>query len=70
MKPGEAVEVYTVWAAQSPRAALKHWFKGYRFVRVEGVTSIVQHTEGVFEGCDVRYPSQDVRSASPGTTEW
>ena len=63
MKPGDKVEVNQVWAGGS-LIPLKSWFKGYKFVRTEGVNAIVEHTEGVYKGVWVRYPLVSVRACS------
>jgi hypothetical protein len=63
MKPGDKVEVNQVWAGGS-LIPLRSWFKGYEFVRTEGVNAIVKHTEGMYKGIDVRYPVVDVRACA------
>jgi hypothetical protein len=65
MEFGTPVEVNQVWAgcAQGHGNPLRHWFKGYTFVRQEGRTALVRHTSGVFAGCEVRFPVNDVRAA-------
>lgn len=74
MNPGDSVQVRTVWAASGHgREPVRAWFEGYRFVRAEphrgppftgfdgGLTAIVAHVGGVFDGLEVRYPIADVR---------
>ena len=66
MIAGDAVQVLVVWAhATRPR-----WFGGYRFVRREGATCIVEHTRGVFAGVQSRWPAIDVRPGIANRVEY
>lgn len=62
MQKGQAVEVNKVWAGGT-LIPLRSWFKGYEFVSTDGVTTVVKHTEGLYEGINVNYPARDVRPA-------
>lgn len=61
LQPGAKVEVEKVWAA-SPKGPLKAWFKGYKLVSIDGNKAVVKHTSGMYEGINVNYPKDDVRS--------
>jgi hypothetical protein len=60
--PGQEVEVHFIWAA-GRNGAYKQWAKGYRFVRYDGDSVIVENTGGLYKGIPVRYSKQDVRPA-------
>lgn len=64
MKPGDKVEVQSVWASQGRlKEPLRSWFKGYEFVSTDGRTTVVKHTEGLYEGINANHPAGDVRPA-------
>jgi hypothetical protein len=62
VKPGDAVEVYLIWAGGS-RATSVDWFGGYELVSCDGGVAVVRHTSGDFEGCEVNYEVGAVRKA-------
>jgi len=60
-KIGDLVEVNQVWA-YSPGENLRHWFGGYQFVSIDSKKNvIVRATKGIYAGCEIRYPSHQVR---------
>ena len=62
MKGGDPVEVKKVWAFARPDL-LRSWFTGYTFVRREDRSIIVRASDGVFAGCESRWPETDVRAS-------
>lgn len=64
MKAGDGVEVRAIWASQGPlKPPCSAWFKGYEFVSTNGITTVVKHTRGLYEGMSANYPAHDVRPA-------
>lgn len=62
MKAGDSVEVNTI--VMGGATLVWSWLKGYKYVSEVYAKShlvVVEHTEGIFNGCKAIYPKEQVR---------
>jgi hypothetical protein len=67
MIPGDSVEVNQVWASNGYlKAPERAWFEGYVLEAIVGKIAKVKHTTGLYAGCVINQPLENVRPA----TKW